>query len=296
MTISSSISAAGVLTGKDTATLKFKSAGRIAFMNIKKGDTVHKGEILAGLDTRDLSISLQQAINDYRAKQATAEKVEDDVKDNDDDETFTQKETRTKAQAARDSAYDEVKAAQLALDNAVIFSPLDGTITQAPFLPNQIITAADTIAQVVDWSERYFDAEIDEADISKISLQQPVIVTLNAYPDQLFDGIVSEITPITQKASNGATVIIVRIQLTQPPTYLISGLNGEATITLQKKDNALVIPEEALADDDTVMIKTSSGYEQKKITVGIRADDGIEILQGLQEHDQIVLNPSALKK
>ena len=167
--IQSTISAAGILSGKKSASLHFKSSGKLSYINVKTGDKVSAGQVIAGLDTQNLSIALQQAENAYRDKQAIAQKIEDDVKDHDDDETFTQKANRTTAQAARDSAYDAVKEARRAFQDTVIVSPIDGIVTSAIEVPGQTVTASDIIAQVVDNSETYFDAEVDEADIGSVS-------------------------------------------------------------------------------------------------------------------------------
>jgi len=95
--IRSTVSSSGNLTGKNTANLHFKSSGKLAYINVKEGDPVKPGQVIAGLDTQDLNIQLQQAQNTLRDKQAIAQKAEDDVKDHSADESFAQKVTRTLA-------------------------------------------------------------------------------------------------------------------------------------------------------------------------------------------------------
>lgn len=77
--IKSTVSSAGSLTGKNSADLKFKSAGKLAFINVSIGDEVFAGQVIAGLDSGDLSVTLQQARNTLRDKQATVDKVLDDI-------------------------------------------------------------------------------------------------------------------------------------------------------------------------------------------------------------------------
>ena len=86
------ISTSGTLTGKNTTNLKFRSSGKLAFINVNVGDKVSTGRSLAGLDTQDLGIKLQQAQNTLRDKQAQLDKIYDDLKGRDKDETFIQKE------------------------------------------------------------------------------------------------------------------------------------------------------------------------------------------------------------
>ena len=294
--IKSTVSTSGVLTGKSTATLKFRSSGKLAAVGIKVGDEVKTGQQIAYLDTQDLSIALQQAFNDYRAKDAAAKKAEDDVKDHASDETFAQKQTRTTAQAARDSAYDSMKAAQLAFQNAAITTPIGGTVIQAPFLPGQFISPADTIAQIVDFSAPYFDADVDEADIGKVALDQRVEVTLNAYENRVFPGKVSEILPQTKTTTSGATVVTVRVLLVDPNINLIANLNGQADIVTAEKNNVLLIPQEALKDDGTILTNDGKNIKIIKVNTGLRSDTEIEVLDILPEGLQVVTNPSAYKK
>lgn len=286
--IRSSISASGTLTGQDTANLKFKGSGKIAFINVKAGDKVWQSQVLAGLDAQDLSIALQQAQNTFVAKDAAAKRVEDDVKNHDKDETFLQKETRTAAQTVRDNAFDSVKAAEKNLQDAFVVSPINGIVTQVNFIPGQI--AGDNVLQVVDTSGIYFDSEVDEADISKPALNQKAEVILDAYSDKTFIGIVSQIQPQTTTTSTGATVIVVRIKLDDPKITFISGLSGQASIITSEAQNVLTIPQEAVRDDNTIYL---SDLKPKKVVQGIKSDIDVEIKEGLKENERVLLNPPA---
>ncbi len=290
--IKSIVSSSGALTGKNVADLKFKSSGKLSYINIKVGDSVYAGEVIAGLDTQDLSITLQQAQNTLRDKQALVDKALDDVKDHSADESFTQRVTRTTAQVARDNAYDSVKAAQRAFQDTVIISPIAGLVTKAPYIPGQVI-GSDAVAQVVDFSEVFFDTDIDEADIGKVSLGQKAEIILDAYPDQILEGVVDEIIPQTKETSSGATVITVRINLEDPAITPINGLSGQASIILDEAKSALTVPQEALREDNTIFVETAQGLRMEKVEVGIKSDTDVEIKKGLNEKDRVLLNPPA---
>lgn len=289
--IKATVSSSGTLTGKNTANLKFKSSGKLAYLNVKAGDKVYAGQVIAGLDIQDLSITLQQAQNTLRDKQAIALKAEDDVKDHSSDESFAQKVTRTTAQAARDSAFDGVKAAQRSFQDAVIVSPIEGIVTQAIQVTGQTVTGADLIAQVVDTSGIYFDTDVDEADLSKVSLGLRAEVTLDAYSEKVFRGTVDQILPQTKTTSSGATVVTVRIKLEDYTLSFVNGLTGQASIINTEVKNALTIPQEALRDDNTVIVQTKDGLKSKKVTPGIRSETDVEIKEGLSEGEKVLLNP-----
>lgn len=294
-TVKEIISSSGTLEGTDSADLRFKIAGKLNSITVKPGETVKKGQLIASLDTRDLQIDLQQANNTFVSKEATAKRVEDDVKDHKSDETFTQKETRKAAQIARDNAYDDIKAAQRALEDAYLYAPLSGVVTKADPNVGQIVLTTDTIAQIVDETDYVFEAEVDEADLGKIKNGQTADITLNSYPDQVFKATVSKITPATETTDSGATVVIVKLDLGKPEINFVSGINGQAEIIANQVDGVLVIPIDALMDNNEVYVKQGENYNKVKIETGLTSDAEVEVKSGLSEGDEVVTNPSAVK-
>lgn len=298
------VSASGTLSGKKAADLNFKSAGKLEFINVKAGDSVYIGQVIAGLDTQELSINLQQAQNTLRDKQATVDKVLDDIhlfqygnggfsNVGTANETMTQRQARTASEVARDNAFDNVKLAQRAFQDAIIISPMNGIVIQAIEVPGQTVTAADLVARMVDTSKIYFDSEIDEADLNKVSLGQAAEITLDSYLDKTFKGTVDKILPQTKTTTQGATVVTVRIKLENPPGTFVNGLTGEALITSAEAKNALTIPQEALRDDNTVVVYSEKGLTVRKVVPGIRSDIDVEIKEGLNEGEKVLLNPPA---
>ncbi len=290
--IQSLVSTSGTLGGDKSADLKFASGGKLISLAVKPGDSIKKGQFIAKLDTTILSITYQQALNTLRDKQAIVDNILDQVKGHSGDETFAQKATRTSAEVARDSAYDNVRATQKALSDATLYSPISGTITaQDNLIPGQNVSSANLIAQVVDFSKSVFTADVDESDISKIQIGQSAEVTLNAYGEKIFKGKVGEILPQTKTTSSGAVVITVKIYITEANLKNINGLNGQTNIIIAEKKNVLTIPQEALTDESFVFVKTQTGVEKRKVETGVQSETSIEISNGLTESDQVVLNP-----
>ncbi len=286
------VSASGVLTGKLSVSLKFRSAGKLAYLNVKTGDLVYAGQVIAGLDVQDLNIALQQAQNSFRDKQAAVDKAIDEVKNHSADESFTQKQTRTSAEVARDNAYDSVKAAQRAFTDMVIVSPISGTVVaQSDLVSGQNVSSSDLIATVVDFSDLQFSADVDETDINKINLSQKAEVSLNAYPDQIFTGSVGQILSQTKTSSNGATTINVRINLDSKDIKSINGLNGSVNIIESQVKGVLAIPQGSLGSGDTVLLKSGNRYLPVKVIPGLKTDSDIEVKSGLNAGDEVVTNP-----
>lgn len=294
-TIVSTISASGTLTGKDSVALKFKLGGKLAYISVKEGDSVTKGQTIASLDTKDIAIALQQARNTWLSKDATAKRVEDDVKDHASDENFTQREERIAAQTARDSAFDAIKAALRDFEDATLTAPLSGIVTQVPVISGQNVSVTDTITQIVDLSEINFEAEIDEADLPKISVGQKAQASLNSDPDKIFTGTVTKIDQFTKTTSSGATVVVAKIKLDDQSIKFASGLNGQASIITDQKLDVLTIPLEALKDDNSVYVLDGKSYKSVTVKTGLKSDTDVEILEGLTENQQVVTNPQAVK-
>ena len=293
--VKSVISTSGTLEGTDSADLKFKISGKLNQITVKPGDKVQKGDLIASLDTRDLQIDLQQAYNSFVTKDATAKRAEDDVKDHSSDESFTQKEKRTAAQTARDSAFDDIKAAQRALEDAYLYAPLSGIVIKADPNVSQIVGVTDLIAQIVDETEYVFEAEVDESDLGRVRIGQTADVTLNSYPDQKFSATVSKITPTTETTDSGATVIIVKLDLGKPEINFVSGINGQADIITDQVNSVLVIPLESLIENDEVYVQKDDGFKKVKPEIGLRSDLEAEVKSGVSAGDQVVTNPSAVK-
>src|SRR3989344_413809 len=300
--IKATVSSSGNLTGKSSADLRFKTPGKLIFINVKTGDKVFAGQVIAGLDTQDLSIALQQTQNTLRDKQATTDKVLDDINlfqygnggfesVGSANETMTQRQLRTNAEVARDNAFDSIKAVQRDFQDTVIISPIGGLVTQAIQVPNQTVTGADLIAQVVDTSTAYFDTDVDEADLGKVSLGLPTEITLDAYPDSVFNGIVDQILPQTKITTQGATVVTIRIKLDNPAVTFVNGLTGQAAIIIESAKGALTIPQEALREDNTVVVQQDQVLRSQKVIPGIRSDTDVEIKEGLQENEKVLLSP-----
>lgn len=188
-----------VLTGSVNADkyakLSFATSGKIAWVNVKEGQEVKKGQALTGLDTTTLNVTYQDAINTYRKYQATAENILDQVKDHSGDETYVQKDTRTTAEVNRDNAYDAVTSAKYNLDNAQLYAPFAGIISSLPFTsPGVNVSSLDTQVEIVDPSTIYFDVDADQNDVTNVNVGQEVRIVLDPYQDKEIMGKVTFIS------------------------------------------------------------------------------------------------------
>lgn len=287
------ITASGEIKSDNEIELKFPISGKLTAVNVKVNDLVNKGQVLALLDTQALRIALQQARNDWLAKDATAKKTEDDVKDHDKDETFTQRETRIKAQVARDSAYDAVKAAQRAFQDAVLTAPFSGVVTKLHTHEGTSIINTTPIVTIADPDKIAFIAKIGEADITNVTVNQEAIVILDAFEGREFKGKVTEIDYAATTSTNGGGKIYqVKITLDELNKVKLD-MSGDVEIVTVSHQDALVIPRIAVQEKNGkkyAEVLDGEDLKQKEITAGIKGIGGIiEVLTGLGEGEKVII-------
>jgi HlyD family secretion protein len=132
----------------------------------------------------------------------------------------------------------------------------------------------------------YLQLSIDELDIQRIQKDQRVVVKIDAFPDKIFEASITKVYPMVnlQQQSLRADATL-RDSL--PGAF--SGLAVEANIIIREKENALVIPKTALFPGDSVYIKTDAGKQKVKVKTGIETLDEIEIIEGLNAEQKLLV-------
>lgn len=131
-----------------------------------------------------------------------------------------------------------------------------------------------------------FEAElsIDETDIGLLKTGQPVFISIDAYPDTVFTGTLSEVPPFVRPSIKSARVKTTLEALEGFPFY--SGMSVEANVIIQTKKNCLVIPREFVRNGNEVMVKGEKA--PRKIRKGIEDLQFIEVLSGVTEEEVVV--------
>lgn len=284
------VSTSGKVLASQMANLTFQTSGKLAWVGVKEGDRVRAGQGIAGLDAIILNTTYQQALNNYRNYQATAENVLDQVKNHSGDETFAQKATRTAAEVARDNARDTMIAAKHTLDLATISSPFGGIIDSAnPSFPGVNVTPATVSYVVVNPTTLFFEAEIDETDLPKVKTGQEVGINLDAYSDETFTGKITFIGFIATTSETGGNAYKVKISLPKNLDLKFRvGMEGDAEIILRVTKDVLKVPTSSVINegDKNYVMK---GDEKVEVTLGTESQDEVEVKSGLNENDTINL-------
>jgi HlyD family secretion protein len=207
---------------------------------------------------------------------------------------------QAEAQVAEDQA--NLKQLEEQLSYTDIVSPIDGIVLSRDVQMGDAVSSilvlgssATLVMTLGDTSEVYVKGKVDESDIGKVYLGQPARIKVESFKDKTFTGKVTKISPMGVEKDN-VTTFEVRVSIQNPGGELKAEMTANAEIILEEHKNVLQIPEGAIIYDKdkkaSVEIPDPKGKEGKdKVAVNIGISNGAktEVLSGLKEGDQVVL-------
>ena len=193
--------------------------------------------------------------------------------------------------AAREKGADELKYWEDAYKPIPLPAPIDGQVIVETVQPGQTLTTADAVLVLSD--RLIVRAQVDETDIGKVKLQQAANVSLDAFPDKKVNSTVEHIY-YESKTVNNVTIYSVDLLPDKVPDFFRSGMNANIDFIIEKKENALLLPLEAVhkdKDGSYVLLAQGTGKEpmRQAVTVGISDDNNTEIVSGVTVNDKIEL-------
>jgi len=183
-----------------------------------------------------------------------------------------------------------------------IESPIDGIVLSRDVEMGDAVSSilvlgssATLVMTLGDTSQVYVKGKVDESDIGRVYLGQPARIKVESFKDKTFNGVVTKISPMGVEKDN-VTTFEVRVSINNPGGELRAEMTANAEIILEEHKSVLQIPEGAIIYDKdkkaSVEVPDSSAKEgKKKIAVNIGISNGAktELLSGLKEGDQVVL-------
>jgi HlyD family secretion protein len=208
------------------------------------------------------------------------------------------------AQAAAQVAQDKANLEQLEeqLSYTDIISPIDGVVLSRNVEMGDAVSSilvlgssATLVMTLGDTSEVYVKGKVDESDIGKVYLGQPARIKVESFKDKSFNGKVTKISPMGVEKDN-VTTFEVRVSINNPGGELKAEMTANAEIILEEHKNVLQIPEGSIVYDNqkkaSVEVPDPKGKEGKRkvaVNIGISNGAKTELLSGLKEGDQVVL-------
>ncbi len=208
------------------------------------------------------------------------------------------------AQSQADVVHNQANLKQLEeqLSYTDIVSPIDGIVLSRDVEMGDAVSSilvlgssATLVMTLGDTSEVYVKGKVDESDIGKVYLGQPARIKVESFKDKTFNGKVTKISPMGVEKDN-VTTFEVRVSINNPGGELKAEMTANAEIILDEHKNVLQIPEGAIIYDkdkkasvDIPDPKAKDGMKKVAINIGISNGAKTEVLSGLKEGDQVVL-------
>ncbi len=255
-----------------------------------------------GPDVPFLKLGMERAEHEFREGVVSKSVVEDAQKNYQMGLNTVSKADIAKAEAQVAQARAALENAQEDLKNSTIASPIDGLVLSRDVNVGDAVSSililgsqATPIMTLGDVSEVYVQGKVDEADIGKVYLNQPARIVVESFKDKKFVGKVTKISPLGKEKDN-VTTFEVRVSISNSTGELKANMSANAEIMLEEKKNVLMVPEASLIYDkernatvETPDAKADNGRKKIPVKLGISNGVKTEILQGLNEKQQVIL-------
>ena len=307
------IVAVGTVRAAETAQISAQTMGSVISVNVREGDSVSQGQVLATIDAAQAQAGVdraQAALSAAQHELAVAE-TEESLSES----TLKRFDALYQRKSVSPQEYDEVKAryqgaqaraeaaqagtaqakaavaqAQTAFSYTKLRAPFSGVVTERKVDPG-VLAAPGIPLLTIDAAGRFrLEATVDEASLRFVHIGESVPVTLDAYPDQQLSGKVTQIVPA---ADPNTRSFLVKIEL-PADSVVRSGLFGRVRFSRGERDS-LVVPRTAVVDRGALKGVYVVGPDQiaalRFVTVGDNIGDRMEVLSGLAVNEAVVLTP-----
>lgn len=171
-----------------------------------------------------------------------------------------------------------------------LYAPVGGKIVSSTPVLGSMVDQASEILTIMDPTTLCVDAEVYERDLAKLRQGQQVVITVPAYPGETFSGRICYIGDTVKPSTRTVTV---RTEVQNRNERLKDGMFADVQLFFQDETKVLALPERAVLDDEggqIVFVKTAEGYEPQPVSVGMRQAGYIEVVDGLEQGDEVVLD------
>jgi HlyD family secretion protein len=260
-TILLSVQANGTVEPVNIVEVKSKASGTITRMPVDIGANVKAGDLLVQIDPRDVQNQYNQAAADVAA--ATVQRATALAQRNRSEDLYRQKIITAQEMDAANLDYANansnlIKAqtnlsiARVRLEDATVRAPTNGTIIEKPVSEGMVISSATssasggtTILKMADLSKVRMRAFVNETDIGNVRAGQVATVTVDAFPNRRFFGLVAQVEPEAVVQSS-VTMFPVLVTLENFDGALKPGMNGQVVMEVARHDNVLAVPSDAI--------------------------------------------------
>jgi RND family efflux transporter MFP subunit len=289
-TIDAKLSTASTIEAERTVTVHAESTGRLTDLAFEEGDVVTSGKLLGRIRSDLQTSGLDRAATSLAKAKADLETVE---------ALFAQKvASKQELDAARlayRTATIDVSDRKRDVRNTKIVAPLAGTVTVRSAAEGGFVTSGAMIATIVDFDSLVARVYVPERELDRIAVGRTAEIVGKAALGRRGVGKVSRIAPVVD-----ATTGTVKVTVSLPPELagpkgFVPGMYAEVTLTTETRDDAVLVPKQALVKDDEevfVFVVRDAGdgprAHRTKVELGLVDDARVQIVSGVKVGDEIV--------
>ena len=318
--------ASGYVVAQRQADVASKATGRLVALYVGPGDRVTDGQVLAKIESADVTARLHQAqANEAAARAAVAQAhaAADEatldyerkrglrdaqlVSQADFDVSSARHATAqagvASAQALVAAAEAAVRAAAVELDNTVIRAPFDGTVLTknadvgeivAPF--GSSTTARAAVVRIADMASLMVEADVSERHLDQVTIGSPCEITLDAYPQQRYHGVVETIVPTADRAK---ATVLTKIRFTDRDPRVLPEMSAKVAFLSDDRSLAAATPHMAVPDQAVVsrenrrvvFVVRSERAVETAVATGPSLNGLTELRDGVRPGDRVIVNP-----
>jgi len=283
--IAVTVEATGTVEPIDLVEIKSKASGEILKMPVQVGSVVKQGDLLAQVDPINVKNQYDQTKAALDAAQAkldisTAQKKRSDDLFEQQVITTDEHETATldyaNAKAALVTARTNLELARQARDDATVRAPIAGTVLSQAVTAGTVISSATlsvsggtSLLTMADLQRIRMRTFVSETDIGNVRIGHPASVTVDAYPNRPFQGSVEKIEP-QAVVQQSVTQFAVLISIANEQGLLLPGMNGEVSMLVDDRPNALAVPVDGVRTVREIpAVATALGLDPDSVRVKI---------------------------
>jgi HlyD family secretion protein len=312
---------AGTVSACRRAKLAPAAGGQIVRLWVKEGDRVKAGQPLLELWNRDLAAqrelaARQLATSEERRREACI--MADNARHNAErtEQLAAQgfvspqrgEDARAEARARQAScaalaadvarAQAQIRVTLAGLERTTLNAPFDGIVAEVTGEIGEVATPSPPgiptppAVDLIDDSCLYVSAPMDEVDAPRLKTGQPARISLDALPGRTFSGHVRRIAPYVTEVEKQARTVDVEVDFDTPPrNALLVGYSADVEAIIERRDNVLRVPTQAIQQDGTVLaLGRDDRLEARRLKTGLANWAFTEIVAGLDAGDRVLLS------
>ena len=310
--ISAQLNIVGNLIGEATVDVVPRTAGRLVSVNVKLGDRVARGQLLAKIEDQEVNEQVKQAEASYAVAQATIRQREADLKFAEINlersknlfqrqllprQSLDDAEARQSASAAQldlsraqfSQAEARLEELRIAKGNTNIVSPVNGFVGKRNADPGAWASSQTPVVSVVDISSVRLVANVVERDLRLVNTGDPALVEVDAFPGESFKGRIARVAPVLDPATRTAEI---EIEVPNAGFRLKPGMYARMSVTIDSRTGATLLPRAALVDyagKRGVFTMTADNKAQfMPIEIGIEDETRVEARSGVAAGETVV--------